>query len=175
MLTKLFYINIILLVCLTGIVTAGDEEYVSDELIVTFAPKLDGKQMMAAERSNVLAAIDGVTIKDCSKEVPGMTLVKLPAGLTVEDAVKRYGETDGIIHVQPNYIYHEFSNFPNEPNFTNGLLWGLHNTGQYVYGKYCKPDADVDAAEALFLSDYTGFSQRHCHTYGSVGDKRVVF
>ena len=144
---KIFYLYIIVFMCLIATANVATAEYIPDELIVTFAIKADGKQMATAERSNILAAIEGVTIKDCSKEVPGMTLVKLSAGRTVEDAMKIYSETDGITHVQPNFIYRSLATSPNDPYF--GDQWGLYNYGQEINetgGTY--EDCDIDAPEA---------------------------
>lgn len=150
MLTRLFCIYIILVVCLTGTVADG-AEYVAGELLIRFAPKLDGKQMTAAEQNQILTSVNGGTIEQTFKIVPGLTVVKLPAGLMVEDALKTFNETDRILYAQPNYIYHALSTFPSDVNFPN--QWGLHNTGQTIVvdeeaGKVYTgtPDSDIDAS-----------------------------
>jgi subtilisin family serine protease len=119
-----------------------DNQYKEGELLVRFAPKPDGQQRSAIEKSQILNSLGGGTIKSSFKIVPGLTLVELPAGLTVEDALKTFNGADGILHAQPNYILRAVSTFPNDPNFNQ--QWGLHNTGQTGGTS----DADIDAPEA---------------------------
>ncbi len=141
---RTIFTYIILLVFLTGIANASATEYVPGELLVRFAPKPDGSQMMTAEREQILASVGGGTITQSFRIVSGLTLVKLPVEITVEDALKTFKNADGILNVQPNYILHATSTYPNDTYFANGSLWGLHNTGQND-GSY---DADIDAPEA---------------------------
>jgi parallel beta-helix repeat protein len=128
MLMRTIFTYIILLVVLTGIANASAPEYVPGELLVRFAPKPDGRQMMTAEREQILASMGGGTITQSFSIVPGLTLVKLPPEITVEDVLKTFKSTNGILNVQPNYILHATSTFPNDPNFM--YQWGLHNEGQ---------------------------------------------
>ncbi len=103
------------------------------------------------EKSEILNSLGGGVIKRNFKIVSGLTLVKLPAGLTVKDALKTFNKTDGILYAQPNYIYEAFSTFPNEPNFAQ--LWGMYNAGQLHFTatgftSSGMLDSDVDAPEA---------------------------
>ena len=123
------------------IIPAG-AEYVPGEILVRFAPKAGGIQRDTTEKTQILSSLGGGVIKHTFKIVPGLTLVKLPSGLTVKDALKTFNRTDGILHAQPNYIYKADSTFPNDPNFAQ--LWGMHNTGQTSGSA----DADIDAPEA---------------------------
>ena len=81
-------------------------------------------------------------VKRSYRIVKGLSLVKLPPGLSVEAALKTFNKTGGILHAQPNYLYKLESTEPNDPNFPR--LWGMHNTGQ-TGGT---ADADIDAPEA---------------------------
>jgi len=54
-------------------------------------------------------------------------LVQLPAGLSVEDAIKTLKGKNGIVHAQPNFIYKALT-FPNDARFDE--QWALNNTGQ---------------------------------------------
>jgi len=116
-------------------------DYKQGELIVRFAPRPDGKQRTIAERSAILDVIDGGTIKRSSKLVPGLTLVKLPANITVENSLAAFKNVNGILYAEPNYKVKAISTFPNDPSFTQ--LWGMHNIGQTGGTK----DADIDAPE----------------------------
>jgi hypothetical protein len=81
-------------------------------------------------------------IKRNYKIVPGLTAVKLPPHMTVEDALQRFDKANGILYAQPNYRLKASWTFPNDSRFAE--LWGMHNTGQ-TGGT---ADADIDAPEA---------------------------
>jgi len=133
------------IVCLTvysSLGFASDLSYKPGELIVRFAPKANGAQRTKAERNEVLTSIDGGNIKHFYKLVPGLTVVKLPANRTVENALPAFKTASGILYAEPNYKIKLLSTFPNDPNF--GELWGMHNEGQ-TGGVI---DADIDAPEA---------------------------
>lgn len=80
----------------------------------------------------------------------GLTLIELPPGQTVKDALKTYNRNSKIIYAEPNYKIRLYSNFPNDPFISDdindpcNLLWGLHNIGQ-TSGTV---NADIDAPEA---------------------------
>ena len=95
----------------------------------------------------------GGTINKSFKIVPGLTLVKLPTGLTVKDALKTFNKTDGILYAEPNYRVKALSTFPNDTYFTK--QWHLHNTGQNPPGG--TSDADIDAPEGWDIQ--TGSSE----------------
>lgn len=81
--------------------------------------------------------------------------IKLPAGVSVEQAMAAMAKDDRVAFAEPNHVYYapevtEGESFdaapatgaPNDPKF--GQLFGLHNTGQ-TGGT---ADADIDALEA---------------------------
>ena len=77
--------------------------------------------------------------------VPGLELVRLPANVSVKDAVALYRAHPDVVYAEPNYVVEAIQvpqATPNDPQF--GVLWGLHNTGQ-AGGT---PGADIDAPEA---------------------------
>ncbi|MHC4154082.1 MAG: right-handed parallel beta-helix repeat-containing protein [Planctomycetota bacterium] len=117
-------------------------KYVAGELLVRFAPKADGKQRSRGEKEAVLAAVGGGKVKRSYDIVPGLSLVRLPKGLSMEKAVKRFNGRVEIIYAEPNYEIQPCSTFPNDPRFDE--QWSLHNTGQGGW----TPDADIDAPEA---------------------------
>ncbi|MCP4649637.1 MAG: S8 family serine peptidase [PVC group bacterium] len=71
--------------------------------------------------------------------------IKLPEGVTVEEAMQRYKDNPEVEFVEPNYYRYSMST-PNDNNF--GSLWGLNNTGQIVNTVSGAVDADIDAPEA---------------------------
>ncbi|HZM25447.1 MAG TPA: S8 family peptidase [Anaerolineales bacterium] len=74
-------------------------EHVPGELLVRFSPGMNSAQ--AAEKMNEM----GVTHK---REIQGIgvQLVKLPPGLTVEQAMDRFSHLPGVEFAEPNYILH---------------------------------------------------------------------
>ncbi len=69
--------------------------------------------------------------------------VKLPEGVSVEDAITQYMSDPNVEYAEPNYIIHAFT-MPNDTYFQPNQ-WALHNTGSYAGGI---DDADIDAPEA---------------------------
>jgi len=80
--------------------------------------------------------------------------IKLPEGVSVEDAAKAMAQDERVEFAVPNHIYtlpEVQKGTVNDADF--GKLWGLHNEGQ-TGGK---ADADIDAPEAWQI--HTGRSQ----------------
>ena len=107
---------------------ADELDYKPGELIVRFAPKVDGKQQTPAERNTVLASIDGGTVRRSCKLVPGLTLVTLAENVTVENALAAFQNANGILYAEPNYKIKLNATEPNDKRFDE--LWGMHNTDQ---------------------------------------------
>jgi len=127
--------------------------YKQNELIVRFAdpdtgsqlpegPVLTGPLTRRAIRSRISdfivagAAVD----KEYDETVPGLAVVKLPAGTNVLDAGGKFLQSANVLYAEPNYKY-SLSAIPNDPFFSE--LWGLDNTGQTGGTE----DADIDAPE----------------------------
>jgi subtilisin family serine protease len=107
---------------------AGDMPYKEGELLVRFSEYSSDKKINKRSKSQILSSLGGGDIKRHFKLVPGLTRVKLPAGMTVEQALKKFNNTDGIVYAQPNYKVKILSTIPNDTRF--GELWGMRNTGQ---------------------------------------------
>ena len=105
------------------------------EVLVRFRPGVPGRAKAAAH-----AAVRAQVLRNY-RIVPGLQHVRLPKGMSVEEAVARYQRDLNVLHAHPNYIVKEYD-IPDDPQFA--LQWGLNNTGQ-TGGT---PDADVDAPEA---------------------------
>ena len=75
----------------------------------------------------------------------GCQHVKLPQGMTVEQAMDMYRNDPDVEYAEPNYIYHA-TRTPGDASF--GQLWGLHNIGQDVNGTSGTSGADIDAIAA---------------------------
>ena len=73
--------------------------------------------------------------------VPGLTLIRLPKGVSVTEATQRFGLCADVLYVEPNYRY-QLHKVPNDPNFVK--QWALNNTGQ----SGGKKGADIHAENA---------------------------
>jgi hypothetical protein len=124
----------------------SEVDYVPGEVLVRFKPKDNGALCNTEEKNEILSSLGVGTVTQNFKLVPGLSLIKLPQGTSVESALTIFSTSPNIIHVQPNYIYRALSTFPNDPCGpapNGGKQWGLHNIGQ-TGGT---PDADIDAPE----------------------------
>ncbi|HEX9812054.1 MAG TPA: S8 family serine peptidase [Burkholderiales bacterium] len=117
--------------------------YVGDEVLVKFKSALTSQA-----RINAVSGF-GDRALHTNVGTRGLTLVKLPRGRSVEDAMNAYRAMTDVESVQPNYIYKKLL-APNDPSYAQ--LWGLHNTGQAVVGGDFPtsrvPAADIGAEQA---------------------------
>jgi subtilisin family serine protease len=125
---------------------AGDGIYKPGELIVRFGPRSDGKSASEADKQQIVDSLGGGTIARDFDLVPGLSVVELPEGMTVQEALQRFNNTSGILYAEPNYEIKLLSRIPNDTRFDE--LWGMHNMGQ-TGGTV---DADIDAPEAWDLA-----------------------
>jgi subtilisin family serine protease len=125
---------------------AANTAYQPGRLIVRFA-RGGGGQMATMERRNqILKSLGGASVQREFELVPGLCVVELPTGMTVEEALRLYNGTDGIVYAEPDYEVTVDSTIPNDSLFNE--LWGMHNTGQ----SGGTVDADIDAPEAWDIS-----------------------
>jgi len=85
----------------------------------------------------------------------GIERVKLPEGMSVEEAIKAYEATPGVEYAEPNYLVRA-TVISNDARFTE--QWGLHNAGQTVNGVTGTTGADIKTPEAWDIThDSSGF------------------
>ena len=85
----------------------------------------------------------GAQVKHTFAAIGNLQIVKLPAGVSVEQAINHYQRSGLVEYAEPDYEEHALLT-PNDPRYTDGTLWAMNNTGQ----NGGKPDADIDAPEA---------------------------
>ncbi|MDD5454758.1 MAG: S8 family serine peptidase [Candidatus Ratteibacteria bacterium] len=133
--------------------------YQQGELLVRFAPvesrRNKSRMRTASERTDVLGSASrrgkkgSMTIKRNFKVMPNLSLVKLPEGMDIKEAMEVLNSTEGILYAEPNYQLRAFDTFiPNDDLFEQ--QWALDNTGQ-TGGTI---DVDIDAAEAWYVAGY---------------------
>lgn len=120
---------------------APGQVFVPNHLLVRFASGVE-----SAQRTQILSALGGAQIAREYELVPGLCLVILPPGQTVQQALQSYNGTPGILYAEPNNVREFEPTFPNDPRFSE--LWGMLNTGQ-TGGT---PGADIHAAQAWDLN-----------------------
>jgi subtilisin family serine protease len=125
---------------------APNASYQPGRLIVRFAQGSNGQLFTQERKNQILNSLGGASIKKEFRVVPGLSVVQLPAGMTVENALKTFNKTDGILYAEPDYEVTVDSTIPNDTLFNE--LWGMHNTGQ----SGGTIDADIDAPEAWDIS-----------------------
>lgn len=123
----------------------ADEAFFEGELLVRFAPQADRTWPNLNQKNAILAGLGGGNVEHEYEIVRGLSLVRLPAGMSVEDGLRRYNGGDGILYAEPDYMVELTSDctvIPNDSRFSE--LWGMHNIGQNggVLG------ADVNGPEA---------------------------
>jgi hypothetical protein len=96
--------------------------FVADEIIVKFRDGVDEFTKDLA-RFQVLGAR-----KKIFKIIPGLEVVKLRGGVSVDEAVSIFAQLPDVVYAEPNYILHttaetNITAVPNDPRF--GSLWGL--------------------------------------------------
>lgn len=98
------------------------QSYVPNEVLVKFKPGVDVQAQAQSIGSFGLQKIRALN-------KTGWVHLKLPTGLTAEQAAAAYAADPNVEYVQPNYIY-KATAIPNDPSY--GQLWGLKNIGQPI-------------------------------------------
>jgi subtilisin family serine protease len=129
-------------VCLVGLLLAGpsagaerqgrakpaaDLGFVPGELIVQFRPGVSSAARRDALGSARVAGSLGA---------PGLTIVRLPAGASMDASSAALARDPRVAFAEPNYIYQLSAVPPNDPSFPD--LWGMSQLS----------DFDIDAPEA---------------------------
>ncbi len=78
--------------------------------------------------------------------LPNCEALDLPPGASVQAMLDLFRTSDLVEAAEPDYWVQPFLT-PNDPDYTNGTQWNLHNTGQ----DRGRSDADIDAPEAWSL------------------------
>lgn len=96
---------------------AKTDTYVPDEVLI----KLDASA--AARRSVDSLVNEGANVIEKLGDL-GWQRLRIPPGLSVEEALQQYQKLDGVIVVQPNFYYRLLA-IPNDPDYGSALMYGL--------------------------------------------------
>ncbi|MFO1446697.1 MAG: S8 family peptidase [Opitutaceae bacterium] len=107
---------------------------------------LERRTGLSASRAAELGQLHQSLGARTTKRYPDLNdleVVELPAGANLEQALASYKASGLVAKVHRDYL-RRISVTPNDTDYLNGRLWGLHNTGQLSGIN----DADIDAPEA---------------------------
>lgn len=99
------------------------------------------KRNAAVRTTDVLG---GGTVQRTFQTFGGLQVVRLPAGVSVDAAIRLLKANNQVEYAEPDYYVKLQGTEPNDFRYYTGELWGLHNTG-YLGGT---PGADIKAPEA---------------------------
>ncbi|MDP9478719.1 MAG: S8 family serine peptidase [Actinomycetota bacterium] len=110
------------------------ERFVPGRILVKLGDGVPDRALEALNRQNDARV---------EERLPGVrvSVVDLPRGLSVREAVGRYESSPDVEYAEPDFLLFAEAT-PNDPGY--GKLYGLNNTGQ-TGGT---PDADIDAPQA---------------------------
>ncbi len=112
--------------------------YKEGEIIVKFKTGVQEDK-----KYSVHYALGSKRIRTLGQE--GLERIRIPEGISVEEAVDLYRANPAVEYAEPNFIVRA-SVLPNDARFNE--LWDFHNTGQMVNGTTGTFDADIDSPEA---------------------------
>lgn len=94
------------------------QEYVQDQIVVRFKPGTSAYSIAAAH------ATLGAQVVRAFKIVSNLYLVRLPAGVSVKEAIARYRADKSVLYAEPNFVLKAAATYPGDPRFDE--LWGMH-------------------------------------------------
>jgi len=106
-------------VATTVLAAPPSHPHFSDQVIIKF--KSNANQN---DKDQVLNEMGATKLKGFGRINSALHRIE---GLTVEEAIARYGTHPKVEYIEPNYIF-EMDEIPNDPRFSE--LWGMLNTGQ---------------------------------------------
>jgi subtilisin family serine protease len=115
MLFRRFYIFFMIFLPITALCQKTGN-YVRDEVLIKFKPGVRAESMQKFAESNRLKIAE--TLGDL-----GWRRLKIPAGMTVEQALKKLRLDENVVEVQPNFYYHLLAT-PNDPQFPT-FMYGM--------------------------------------------------
>ncbi len=107
------------------------------------------KKSVQTDQLTSYHAVIGAGVERTFSGIGNLQVVKLPPGVSVQQAIDHYKSSGLVEYAEPDYELHTCV-APNDPAYTNGWLWSLNNNGLLSGegGSGCTLGADIDAADA---------------------------
>jgi subtilisin family serine protease len=125
------------------------DAYVPDEVLI----KVDSSTSARRSVENLVG--EGASVLETLGDI-GWQRIRIPEGMTVEQALQQFQKLDGVIAVQPNFYYHLLTTTPNDPQFVS--------TGMYGLGKISAPlawDLTTGSSSVVVADIDTGMRYTH--------------
>lgn len=115
--------------------TSPAASYRSDRILVMPRPEASGalNQLCGTLNSELLGSFPSLG---------GLQVVSVPENDSVPDLIEKFQQSGLVKYAEPDFL-RQLDLSPDDQRYTNGTLWGLHNTGQ----SGGVADADIDAPE----------------------------
>ena len=86
--------------------TSNEEvKSVPDKILVRFRPSIAANAAVYTQASNAASASIGATVVKQYAFVPGLEVVKLPSGISVNDSIATYQKNANVAYAEPDFIY----------------------------------------------------------------------
>lgn len=123
------------------------EACAADEIIVRYKDEVTEEQIHSTHQKLGMTALKKFKFFKTY-------VVKLPSGMSVNQALETYALRNDILYAEPHYKYFNNATTPNDDYYPNsqGYQWALDNQGYSISGNVGTPDADIDAPEAWDLT-----------------------
>ncbi len=140
-------------------VSRGQKEptWAEGEILVrlkTYMSAADADAQAAAEDFRSLNAVLGAEVVEAIpvSAAADVYKLKIPATMSVAEAVIRYESSPFVRYAEPNYLWYPDATYPNDRFFTYEWLYNMHNTGNQAATERWfhapLPGADINAPEA---------------------------
>lgn len=105
--------------------------HVEGELLISYdEDDINLNRPLGALEAKIMAHEQNISIKETIKE-QNIAVVSIDPSVGIIEAMEDISQQDGVLHVQPNYIYEVLGDtfmIPNDSLFYQ--QWNLYNTGQ---------------------------------------------
>jgi len=128
-------------------VVSDPQEYVQDQVLVRFKPGTPAHSIAAMH-----AALGAQVVREF-KIVSHLYLVRLPAGVSVKEAIARYRRDKNVLYAEPNLMVQAAATYPSDPLVDD--LWGLHTIATPEAWDITTGSSDVVVAVIDTGIDYT--------------------
>jgi subtilisin family serine protease len=146
---KIFFLIVIVLAVATAVFSQkAADKFASGEVLVKLSAGSSSGRATEGLKKRGAEAVEEFADLDWQR-------LKLPKGMSVEDAMKRFSSVPGVEAVQPNFYYHLLAT-PNDPQFSNAGMYGL--------GKISAPQAwDLTAGSPAVVVANIDTGVRYTH------------
>jgi subtilisin family serine protease len=152
----------------------GGPEFIPDEVLVKFRPGTAAADKAVARGRASAVGAEVITTPLMRELGEGdIELVRLPAGMTVANAMARLKGHFAVEYAEPNWIYrHDATS--NDPYYTNGSLWGMYS-GDSSISPSVAANANGSGAEKAWAAGHTDCANSNGPVYVGIIDEGYMY